>query len=701
MGLAEGLASLGISSGTSTGAQTNVANTFTQPQTLPVIDKGGQVFNVGAYGLIDPTGTVDSTAAFVAAVTAMPTVTVSNATTNATYPVGTLYIPPGKFKIGSVSDIGNLGPYVSILGPGKGSCKVYYYGSGVAFQAQWLLAETNNTYPADTFPAMFANAAPQDFAGVFNGFTLDGSNAGAGAVGMRTCGPEGGVMGPDLTIRHFNGAGSIGWDWNNPNGGTWNENLTGNINVYDCTTCVQASGGGSHGYNDLRIKVYLYPNQSGFALTGGTAYYGGSLRVRANCCKGPSNTGAVLSLSGGSSFQQCNLDVTTESNVSIGGSVEHQSIHFAVPGTDYIQACYGILSLNDTALSNWIRTGSQVFGFTGEIRGDTGLNPGFGINVGSVNGVHHPTSSIPLVSMPGEVTFTATFTSTATGGAFTMTCNGVASGSIPWNATAAQFLAAVLSTVNAVNCAVSASGGPLGTNPITVLFTQSDSVYFESWYVSNNTLSGGSLAFAPTGVSLDLSSGNAFDLGQLGGASTFPLTFANWAGGSERHIWIRTQQSGWNAQLTWPGGYTFVWAENQAPYLTSQNNAVDWFELWCAVGSSNNTFYGIHHASTSSPITSGALPTVSLSSGTGAQVSTARDVYLSASITYTPTAGASATCVVAISPDNTTYSTLVTETVPLGTALDSFVKATTIVVPAGWYVKLTTTNATIGTCTYY
>jgi hypothetical protein len=48
------------------GAQLNVANTFTQPQTLPVIDKGGQVFNVLAYGNV----TTDASAAMTAAHTA-------------------------------------------------------------------------------------------------------------------------------------------------------------------------------------------------------------------------------------------------------------------------------------------------------------------------------------------------------------------------------------------------------------------------------------------------------------------------------------------------------------------------------------------------------------------------------------------------------------------------------------------------------
>ena len=70
-------------------------------------------------------------------------------------------------------------------------------------------------------------------------------------------------------------------------------------------------------------------------------------------------------------------------------------------------------------------------------------------------------------------------------------------------------------------------------------------------------------------------------------------------------------------------------------------------------------------------------------------------------MTYTPTAGAAATCTVALSPDNTTYSTIEVKTVPIGTALDSFIMATQVQVPAGWYVKLTVVQATIGTCTWW
>lgn len=100
-------------------------------------------------------------------------------------------------------------------------------------------------------------------------------------------------------------------------------------------------------------------------------------------------------------------------------------------------------------------------------------------------------------------------------------------------------------------------------------------------------------------------------------------------------------------------------------------------------------------------ITSGALSTITPSTTVGQAVSATRDVFLMQICTFNPTAGAAATCVCALSPDNMTYSTLITVTVPVGVALDGTIPPIGFVVPAGWYVKFTTTNATLGTGTYY
>jgi hypothetical protein len=101
------------------------------------------------------------------------------------------------------------------------------------------------------------------------------------------------------------------------------------------------------------------------------------------------------------------------------------------------------------------------------------------------------------------------------------------------------------------------------------------------------------------------------------------------------------------------------------------------------------------------PVTSGALPTVQLVSTTGAQVSTTRSVTTVTPVTYDASA-ADAKLKVEISPDNSTYSTLGTVTVPFATQpVNGLIELLTLPVPAGWYVKLTTTHATLGASSYY
>ncbi len=102
------------------------------------------------------------------------------------------------------------------------------------------------------------------------------------------------------------------------------------------------------------------------------------------------------------------------------------------------------------------------------------------------------------------------------------------------------------------------------------------------------------------------------------------------------------------------------------------------------------------------PIVSGALPNM------GAWVSgTAKVNPVSRSINVTVevvTAGTNtvATCVVAISPDNVTFTTLAT---PGAVAAQNNTGVTTTAVqvrlPQGWYIKLTLANVTVAASIYY
>ncbi len=127
-------------------------------------------------------------------------------------------------------------------------------------------------------------------------------------------------------------------------------------------------------------------------------------------------------------------------------------------------------------------------------------------------------------------------------------------------------------------------------------------------------------------------------------------------------------------------------------------------------GSSSGTNFGVdaggnltaHNATVAQFASAPAAPaTTTFSSGTGKQILTNSDVHLVVPVTFNPTAGAAATCAVAISPDNMTYTALWTETEPAGVTFDGTIHGLHVYVPAAWYVKFTVTNATLGTGTYY
>jgi hypothetical protein len=93
---------------------------------------------------------------------------------------------------------------------------------------------------------------------------------------------------------------------------------------------------------------------------------------------------------------------------------------------------------------------------------------------------------------------------------------------------------------------------------------------------------------------------------------------------------------------------------------------------------------------------------VQLVTATGAQIVTTRDAETVTPVTFNPGAATTATCLVQLSADNVTYSTLWTETEPAGVALDGTVHGIKVRVPAGWYLKLTVNaQAALGLTTYY
>lgn len=92
--------------------------------------------------------------------------------------------------------------------------------------------------------------------------------------------------------------------------------------------------------------------------------------------------------------------------------------------------------------------------------------------------------------------------------------------------------------------------------------------------------------------------------------------------------------------------------------------------------------------------------TTTFTSGTGKQVLTTQDYDLWVPITYSPVIAGSATCKVEISADGTTYITLGTPSLNYLLGLGGSFPIS-LHMRSGYYLKITVTNATIGTATYW
>lgn len=101
-------------------------------------------------------------------------------------------------------------------------------------------------------------------------------------------------------------------------------------------------------------------------------------------------------------------------------------------------------------------------------------------------------------------------------------------------------------------------------------------------------------------------------------------------------------------------------------------------------------------------ITSGTLPNLGAwSSGTAIQNPVARQITVNVAMVSSGTA-ATATCAIAISPDNVTYTTIGTPTVSTAVnTVGALQLVTAVNVPAAWYIKLTFSNATVAASIYY
>jgi hypothetical protein len=137
----------------------------------------------------DATGANDCTSLFNAALSGLPTLTVAGVT----YPHGIIQFGCGVYLLG-VSETDTVGPFVHVRGMGNYATVLNYTGSGRCLRLQ--------------NPAANGSVANTIMAGGVVDLTIDGSNAGAGAIGLMYGDMNGGKV--DVAIQYFNKAGSVG-----------------------------------------------------------------------------------------------------------------------------------------------------------------------------------------------------------------------------------------------------------------------------------------------------------------------------------------------------------------------------------------------------------------------------------------------------------------------------------------------------------
>lgn len=293
--------------------------------------------NVDSYGA-DPTGSADSTEAFLAAMDAGGSGAFS------------LEMGVGTYLIGGSGDLPTFGVGQGLIGQGSALTTVSYIGSGTA------VAPYNETFDSSAS------------GGVFGGFLINGGAASGSACGMSVGNLES-IRAHDIAIEGFTGASSIGLYFHNgadawAEQGRWTAiRLIGNTRnvVFDT---------GSFDYASYDFHIYANANQTGVTLQNGASLSGCELAIRGNFNTGTENTGWVLGIdaggagSGSSFIDNARLYIDVECDGSTG--VGHSTIVMGGSSASRLTAT-GVLSFEGSPVAfQGASIGDAVqFGFTG------------------------------------------------------------------------------------------------------------------------------------------------------------------------------------------------------------------------------------------------------------------------------------------------------------------------------------------------
>lgn len=352
-------------------------NTRTGAVTLDNADvaaAGGVVYVTGA----DPTGVVDATSAFNAALASLPLV--------AGVPSGDILFPAGTFMINGPTT--PYGSQVYVEGAGENATLIM---SGVSGGVSGTLADTfrqfNPTYPTLGFPSITA------WAGGIANLTIDGTNAANYSCGYHYGDAEG-ISYNGLRVQNFRGTGSIGLHEDNTV--WWTEKTRGQATLYGNTSAIvfdvsgATTSGISHFYSKYDLTIFALPGQDGVVFANGSQISGSrGLKVTANMqvLTTGVNTAALIRFKGttpaghpGAGSQPSALnnawDIKAETDGTAGASTLYPyTIYFDTPASQTLTGTGGMWFTGTGWQNSNANVGGGGFKFAGTVVGDTALNP--------------------------------------------------------------------------------------------------------------------------------------------------------------------------------------------------------------------------------------------------------------------------------------------------------------------------------------
>jgi hypothetical protein len=315
---------------------------------------------VDEYAGTDYTGATDSTAGFLLAQAA-----------GGSGPYR-LVLGEGTYLLGTSENLNTFGREQGLTGPGHELCTISYAGNATCLAA---------------YDSSFGNSS---LGGQFGGFTMDGTNAGADAVGLSW----GNLLvgrGHDIVIQNFSGASAMGIYFHN-GADAWSEEAewTG-IKTNNCTVGV-CFDTGSFDYSVYQFLIVALSGQDGLRLQNNASLEGCRLELRGNFTTGAGNTGAVIAIdrsnsSGTSRIDKALMFISVEPDGSTGlghytvlmqgGSSSQFNgtgvLHF-LPGSPGFQAGTFAGSYGFSGLIDEPGLGSMVNGDAGVFWGGTEWN---------------------------------------------------------------------------------------------------------------------------------------------------------------------------------------------------------------------------------------------------------------------------------------------------------------------------------------